>query len=103
MLTVYGPYAILVLAALGCYLTLGWRQRYLASSLILGPLTLLRPVVAVAGAVFGALAGSGPAVAVSIGLAAAAVLAVEPLAGRLWYAGPPGSRCRPAAVRVRGE
>jgi hypothetical protein len=32
MLTVYTPYALLVLAALACYAALGWRQRYLASA-----------------------------------------------------------------------
>ena len=43
MLAVYGPYALLVLAALACYATLNWQLRYLASALVLGPFTLFRP------------------------------------------------------------
>jgi len=36
-LTVYGPYALLMLIALAGYATLNWQLRYLASALILGP------------------------------------------------------------------
>ncbi len=86
MLTVYGPYGLVVLAALGCYAALGWRNRYLASAVILGPLTWLRPTVAVAGAILGGAAGADPLAWACAGLAVAAVLAVEPLAGKLWYA-----------------
>jgi hypothetical protein len=86
MLAVYTPYGVIVVVALACYVTLGWRQRYLASAVILGPLTLLRPAVALAGAGLGA-AVAGDAVAAACAVAAAlAVLTVEPLAGRLWYA-----------------
>lgn len=38
MLAVYGPYALLVLAALAGYATLNRQLRYLASALVLGPL-----------------------------------------------------------------
>ena len=86
MLAVYGPYGLIVLAALGCYAALGWRNRYLASAVILGPLTWLRPAVAVTGAILGGAASPDPLIWVAAGLAVAAVLAVEPLAGRLWYA-----------------
>jgi low temperature requirement protein LtrA len=88
MLAIYGPYAALVLAALAVYALLGWRQRYLASAVILGPFTLLRPIVAVAGAVAAALVCHDLVVAVSAVLATVAVLACEPLADRLWYDGP---------------
>jgi hypothetical protein len=90
MLAVYGPYGLVVLAALGCYTVLGWRNRYLASAVILGPLTWLRPAVAVAGAILAGAAGADPPVWACAGLAVAAVLAVEPVAGHFWYA--PGSR-----------
>lgn len=86
MLEVYGPYALLVIAALACYTALNWRLRYLASVLILGPLTLLRPVIAILGGALGLARGNDPAVAVLAGLAVTAVLMVEPLAGRVWYA-----------------
>ena len=56
----------------------------------IGPLTWLRPAVAVAGAILAGAAGADPPVWACAGLAVAAVLAVEPLAGQLWYA--PGSR-----------
>lgn len=86
MLEVYGPYALLVLIALACYGALNWRLKYLASALILGPLTLLRPLIAILGAALGVTAGHDSAVAAAAGLSVVAVLAVEPLAGRLWYA-----------------
>jgi hypothetical protein len=86
MLAVYAPYAALVLLALAGYLTLGWRSRFLASALLLGPLTLVRPAVVLAGVVVAAVGTrDGVATALVLG-AAAAVLAVEPVAGRRWYA-----------------
>ncbi len=85
MLTIYAPYALLVLAALACYAVLGWRQRYLASAVILGPLTLLRPPVAILGAALSATAGHNVVVAACAGLSVLAVLAVEPIADRHWY------------------
>jgi hypothetical protein len=86
MLAVYGPYALLVLIALACYATLSWRLRYLASALILGPFTLLRPAIAILGAALGAALSTDTAVAAAAVLSVIAVLAVEPLADRLWYA-----------------
>jgi hypothetical protein len=85
MIAVYGPYALLVLVALACYATLNWRHRYLASAVILGPLTLLRPGIAILGAAAAVAAANEIAVATAAGLSVIAVLAVEPLAGRLWY------------------
>jgi hypothetical protein len=75
-----------VLAALACYTLLNWRLRYLAAALILGPCTLLRPAVAITGAALGAALSNDTAVATAAGLSVVAVLTVEPLAGRLWYA-----------------
>jgi hypothetical protein len=96
MLAVYGPYALVVLAALGCYATLGWRKRYLATAVILGPLTLIRPVVVVLGAAVAVLATHDVGVAIAAALAGLAVLAVEPVAGHLWYA--PRERSAPSPL-----
>ena len=85
MLAVYGPYALLVLAALACYATLNWQLKYLASALVLGPFTLLRPGIAILGAALGIALGKDPVTAFAAVLSAIAVLGVEPLAGRLWY------------------
>ncbi len=95
MLAIYGPYALVVLIALACYATLSWQLRYLASALILGPLTLLRPAVAILGAALGAALSNDIVAAAAACLSVIAVLAVEPLAGRLWYTrthGLPGQR-----------
>lgn len=85
MLEVYGPYAVLVLIALACYAALNWRLKYLASALILGPFTLLRPAIATLGAALAVALGNAAALAAAVSLSVIAVLAVEPLAGRLWY------------------
>ncbi len=85
MVVVYVPYGVLVLLAVGAYAVLDWKLKYLASAVILGPFTFARPLVAVAGAVAGALSGADAVVTTTIVLATAAVLTVEPLAGRLWY------------------
>ena len=86
MLVVLGPFGVLVLLAIAVYCLLGWRQRYLASAMILGPFTLAQPVVTVAAVVAACNAGRDPFVTASAILAAAAVLGCEPLADRLWYA-----------------
>jgi hypothetical protein len=85
MLSIYGPYGLVVLMALASYATLTWRFKYLASALILGPLTLLRPVIAVLGGVSGIAASDSTAVAIAASLSVIAVLAVELLASRIWY------------------
>ena len=91
MLAVYGPYALLVLAALACYATLNWQLKYLASALVLSPFTLFRPGIAILGAALGMAAGKDMVTAFAAALSAIAVLTVEPLAGRLWYIqNPPG-------------
>lgn len=93
MLAVDGAYGVVVLGALACYLTMSWRKRYLASAVLLGPLTLGRPAVAVLGGVAGAIAGHDALAAASAALAILAVLGVEPLAGRLWYRARPPDAC----------
>ncbi|WP_114202433.1 hypothetical protein [Janibacter anophelis] len=69
--------------ALLVLLTLSWRWRYLATAVVLGPMTWLRPVAALAAGVAGVLAASGAVTRVAVLLATAAVLAVEPLLGCL--------------------
>jgi hypothetical protein len=86
MLSVYLPYGVVVLLALGAYATLSWRRRFLASALLLGPLTLVRPLVALAGAGTAWWVTRDLAVGAVSLAAVAAVLAVEPGAGRRWYA-----------------
>lgn len=86
MLDVYAPYGLAVIVALIAYATLGWRKRYLASAAILGPFTLLRPAVVILGAGLAIGVTHDLAVALSATLAILAVLAVEPVADRLWYA-----------------
>lgn len=85
MLAVYAPYALVVLAALAVYTTLNWRKRYLASAVILGPSTLVRPVLVIIGAAVAVAATRDLAVAITVLLVVAAVLATEPVADRLWY------------------
>ncbi|GAA2477235.1 hypothetical protein [Terrabacter carboxydivorans] len=87
MLIVLVPYAVVVLLALGAYAVLGWRQKYVAMALVLGPFTLVRPLVAVGAAVAGAYAAPSSAVVATIALATVAVLLVEPVAGRGWAGG----------------
>lgn len=85
MLAVDGLYAAVVLGALACYLTMGWRKRYLASAVLLGPLTLARPAVAVLAGALGAIASHDAPATGFVIAAVAAVLVVEPAAGRIWY------------------
>jgi hypothetical protein len=85
MLEIYVPYGLVVLLALAAYGTLHWRRSFIASAILLGPLTLVRPLVAIGGAVAAVLATRDVRVAVIAFAAVAVVLAVEPLAGRRWY------------------
>ncbi len=88
MLVVYLPYAALTLLALAVYVVLDWRSGYLASAMVLGPFTLVRPLVAAVGVGVGVARAHDQVVALGCLLALAAVLAVEPLSGRLWWTEP---------------
>jgi hypothetical protein len=57
----------------------------LASALVLGPFTLFRPGIAILGAAVGMALGRDVVTAFAAVLSAIAVVAAEPLAGRLWY------------------
>lgn len=85
MVASYLPFGALVLLALAAYATLTWERRFLATAVILGPGTFLRPLVAVGGGVLAVVRAGDGLVALGVVLAVAAVLAVEPLCDRLWY------------------
>lgn len=85
-LMTFAPYAGLTLLALAAYALLGWRQKYLASAVVLGPFTLVRPLVVATGALIAIVRVDDVAVSMVVLLSATAMLAVEPLAGRMWYA-----------------
>ncbi len=85
MLWVCVPYGLVVLASLAVYATLAWRLRFLASAVLLGPLTLVRPLIAASAALAACVAEPDILVGLVAAAAVIAVLAVEPLVGRIWY------------------
>lgn len=85
LVAAYLPFGALILLALAAYATLTWERRFLAVAMILGPGTLLRPLVAVAGGAVAVVRAGDGWVAAGVVLAVAAVLAVEPLCDRCWY------------------
>lgn len=85
-LTVVAPYTLVVAVALGAYAALGWKLKYLASALILGPFTLIRPYVCIAAVAAALLHTSTPGIALTAALATAAVLLVEPVCNRHYAA-----------------
>jgi hypothetical protein len=75
MLQVFLGYALLVLAALALYATARMELRILATVSILGPFTLLRPVVVLAATALGvASSPSSVAVALTVGSSASVLL-----------------------------
>lgn len=81
---VFVPYAVLVVLAIAAYSVLPWRLRFLAMAVVLGPFTLLRPAVAVAGAVAAAWPARDGVVWAASAYAVVVALMVEPLLGR-WH------------------
>lgn len=82
MLTVYLPYAVLILLAFAFRALPSVDLRSLTSVLVFGPLTLIRPLVAIAGVMWGLLAVPRP-VAVGIGaLVLVLMLSFEQILGR---------------------
>jgi hypothetical protein len=84
MLPPLAVYASLVLAAMGVWATAEADLRTLASVVILGPFTLVRPGVVIAAAALGAVhAASWPARAAVV-IASLLQLVIEPWLGRAW-------------------
>lgn len=82
MLAVYVPYATVILAAFAARALPSVDVRSLTSTLVFGPLTLLRPFVAVAGLVAALTASWSPALgAVGLGVLAL-MLSMEPFLAR---------------------
>ena len=88
MLKVYLPYAALILAALGLRLFKSVDIRSLTSTIIFGPLTLIRPAVALAGLVFGVMAKPRVEIVLLAVLILAMMLSLERVLGLL------GNQCR---------
>jgi len=84
MVEVYLPSALVVLGALSIYRVHHPDISSLASVLVLGPLTLLRPVVILAGGMWGLWQAPSMATASSVALALSWMLAIEPWLGRRW-------------------
>ncbi|GGU16717.1 hypothetical protein [Nocardioides albus] len=81
-LLIIAPFAAVVLLALAAYGILRWELRYLASAIILGPCTFLRPYVVTAAAIVVIVRAGEVSVAVAATLAVIGVLAVEPVLDR---------------------
>lgn len=80
------PYAAIFFLALATWLLTPWRSRFVGMAVILGPLTLVRPLVAVATGVAAAVAAAEWRAAVVALAVTVLPLLTEPLAGRWWYA-----------------
>lgn len=88
MLQVLVPFAALVVASLLAYWLLPMRESTFVILVGLGPLTLVRPAVAL-GATVWSVAGSTEWLAWAVAIAASvSVLAVEPVVHRCWYRAP---------------
>ena len=83
MVMVYGAYATLVVGALGVYLVATGDLRTLATVSVLGPFTLIRPMVIAGGAAFGVYGATDSASVVVASLAALAMILFETGLGRL--------------------
>lgn len=84
--------ALPTVLALLVLVTLTWRWRYLATALVLGPMTWLRPVAAVMAGVAGAAQVEGWPARSAVLITVLAVLAVEPVVGRVSYCSSPARR-----------
>ncbi|MGH3353789.1 MAG: hypothetical protein ACRDPS_24215 [Nocardioides sp.] len=78
-LLVIAPFAAIVLLALGACGIVRWELKYLASAIILGPCTFLRPYVVSAAAIVAVVRAGEAGMTVAAVLAVAAVLVVEPI------------------------
>jgi hypothetical protein len=83
-LFVYGPYATLVLCALALWAIPALDVRTLATVIILGPFTMLRPLVVAAGLVAAAFARPRLEVTLLVVCVGALMLSIERLLGRAY-------------------
>lgn len=81
-LAVFAAFATLIAAALALWLVPVHEIRILASITVLGPLTLIRPIILVGGLAWGAAQVNDPRVWIVAAIAAIAMLAFERLVGR---------------------
>jgi hypothetical protein len=88
MSLVYLPYAVVVLVSLAGYFTFPTRASSWTILVGLGPLTVVRPAIAIGGGAAAVWHSHGLAAAVTAVAAVAGVLAVEPVVHRRWYRGP---------------
>ncbi|MEI7058631.1 hypothetical protein WBG06_22605 [Nocardioides sp. CCNWLW239] len=91
-LLIIAPFAVMVLLALAAYGILRWELRYLASAIILGPCTFLRPYVVTVAAIIVIVRTAEVTVAVAATLAVIAVLVVEPILDARARRGKPPAR-----------
>ena len=89
MALVYLPYALIVLASLAGYFVLPLRASSWTILAGLGPLTIARPFVAMAGGLAASWHSTGLVVPIAACAAVAGVLSGEPFVYRRWYRGLP--------------
>jgi hypothetical protein len=82
MLVVFAPMAAVNVVAIVIYLLATSHEvRAVAMTMVLGPFTLLRPVVIIAGSLWAGLSSDLPAVWIGAAVAAAVTIAVGPVVG----------------------
>ena len=89
VLAVLAAYAILVLLAMGVWAAGEADLRTLASVVILGPFTLIRPYVILAAAAAGAMSAKTALTGATVLIACFLQMAIGPWLGRAWKHGPP--------------
>jgi hypothetical protein len=82
------PFAAVIVLSMVAYWLLPMRPSTLVILLGLGPFTLVRPLVVIAAVLWAALGADDWVIRLDAAVAAVAVLAVEPVAQRVWYRGP---------------
>lgn len=83
MLIVYVPYALILMLTFVVRAAPSVDIRSITSVLVFGPFTLIRPLVVLAGAIYGLLAEPTPAILLLVLLILVLMLGMEPALGRL--------------------
>ncbi|MFT3697105.1 MAG: hypothetical protein QM831_28440 [Kofleriaceae bacterium] len=79
---VFGSFATVTLAAITCWFVPLYESRIMPSILVLGPLTMLRPLVIIAGLIAAAAVSRDPRVWFVAALGGASLLSLERILGR---------------------